>query len=440
MDRVPLIVKVCTSIVEERGLEIVGIYRVPGNNAAVTHLTELVNKPVDEWSKLEDGRWNDVNVVSSLLKSFFRKLPEPLFTFDLYQVFVEASKIEDTNIRLCALKRLARQHLPEPHFDTLHVLANHLCRVAEKSETNKMEVKNLAIVFGPTLVRTTDDNMLSMVTDMSHQCRIVESILSNKDWFFDSDESHDEAMTGDVDMDAVMNGLTGVGSLNGVAAQSSDALNEISNTVGSQSVLLSNLQKLEEAGKVGGSSKDVSAKDIVSGIISAANRKMLRAATAGGKSAKKESIESQTDGGKRVSEDQTSKSNHGSRRNSESVLQSAMAIAAAVPQLVVANTKDAKRSEKRSEAKCGPAPCPSFPIETYQGLDEATAERIKRFEDETKAMLMRSTRTEHSEICRTTSGKLRMPVDSRNNSPIYFFPLFFLSKKRTHTTHKEFCV
>ena len=44
MERVPHLVKVCTSIVEERGLEIVGIYRVPGNNAAVTHLTEAVNR------------------------------------------------------------------------------------------------------------------------------------------------------------------------------------------------------------------------------------------------------------------------------------------------------------------------------------------------------------------------------------------------------------
>ena len=55
----------------------------------------------------------------------------------------------------------------------------HLKRVVEHSSTNKMEARNLAIVFGPTLMRTADDNMVAMVTDMSHQCRIVESLLSH---------------------------------------------------------------------------------------------------------------------------------------------------------------------------------------------------------------------------------------------------------------------
>ena len=47
MDNVPLLVRICTSIVEQKGLEIVGIYRIPGNNAAVTNLTEMVNKGAD---------------------------------------------------------------------------------------------------------------------------------------------------------------------------------------------------------------------------------------------------------------------------------------------------------------------------------------------------------------------------------------------------------
>jgi len=49
-----------------------------------------------------------------------------------------------------------------------------------------MEVRNLAIVFGPTLVRSTIcDNMATMVTDMSDQCRIVESVLQHVSRFFD---------------------------------------------------------------------------------------------------------------------------------------------------------------------------------------------------------------------------------------------------------------
>jgi len=143
---VPYLVKVCCDIVNERGLEIVGIYRVPGNNAAVTYLTEQVNKGVQAFA-LDDHRWQDVNVVSSLLKSFFRKLPDPLFTMDMYSMFIEASKIDQPHRRLEELRRLVHD-LPDMHQETLRYVTQHLCNVAEHSSINKMEVRNLAIVFG----------------------------------------------------------------------------------------------------------------------------------------------------------------------------------------------------------------------------------------------------------------------------------------------------
>lgn len=46
-ETVPLLLELCTSIVEARGLEVIGIYRVPGNTAAVTSLTESINKGFD---------------------------------------------------------------------------------------------------------------------------------------------------------------------------------------------------------------------------------------------------------------------------------------------------------------------------------------------------------------------------------------------------------
>ena len=125
-----------------------------------------------------------------------------------------------------------------------------------------MEIRNLAIVFGPTLVRTTDDNMVSMVTDMSQQCRIIESLLSNWEYFFSDTED--------------------------VEVKEETCDENIVTGAGNQSIMLANLHKLEDAGKLSSPKGDVSAKDIVTSIISAANRKMLRAAV--GTKNKKESL------------------------------------------------------------------------------------------------------------------------------------------------------
>ena len=84
-EHVPLIVELGVGIVEARGLESVGVYRVPGNTAAVAALTESLNRGFDHLNR-QDPRWNDVNVISSLLKSFFRKLPDPLITSEVPSV------------------------------------------------------------------------------------------------------------------------------------------------------------------------------------------------------------------------------------------------------------------------------------------------------------------------------------------------------------------
>uniref|UniRef100_A0A673L849 Rho GTPase-activating protein 21-like n=1 Tax=Sinocyclocheilus rhinocerous TaxID=307959 RepID=A0A673L849_9TELE len=180
---VPLIVEVCCKLVEERGLEYTGIYRVPGNNAAISIMQEELNNKGMGDIDIQDDKWKDLNVISSLLKSFFRKLPEPLFTNERYADFIDANRIEDPVERLKVLKRLLHE-LPDHHYETLKFLSAHLKTVAENSEKNKMEPRNLAIVFGPTLVRTSEDNMTHMVTHMPDQYKIVETLIQHYDWFF----------------------------------------------------------------------------------------------------------------------------------------------------------------------------------------------------------------------------------------------------------------
>lgn len=193
-ENVPLIVEVCCKVVEERGLEYTGIYRVPGNNAAISSMQEELNSKGMSDIDIQEDKWRDLNVISSLLKSFFRKLPEPLFTNEKYADFIEASRIEDSVERLKELKRLIRE-LPVHHYETLKFLCAHLKRVSDNCEKNKMEPRNLAIVFGPTLVRTSEDNMTNMVNHMPDQCKIVENLIQQFDWFFADDGVEDPVTT-----------------------------------------------------------------------------------------------------------------------------------------------------------------------------------------------------------------------------------------------------
>lgn len=59
-----------------------------------------------------------------------------------------------------------------------------------------MEPRNLAIVFGPTLVRTSEDNMANMVNHMPDQCKIVENLIQQYDWFFTDECDEDPVVCG----------------------------------------------------------------------------------------------------------------------------------------------------------------------------------------------------------------------------------------------------
>ncbi|XP_070783162.1 rho GTPase-activating protein 23-like [Enoplosus armatus] len=256
---VPLIVEMCLGVVEATGLEYTGIYRVPGNNAMVSNLQEHLNKGMD--INTAEERWQDLNVISSLLKSFFRKLPEPLFTDDKYSDFIDANRIEDAEDRLKTMKKLIHD-LPDHYYHTLKFLVGHLKRVADHSERNKMEPRNLALVFGPTLVRTSEDNMTDMVTHMPDRYKIVETLILHHDWFFSNGEldKEEKAPEDKRDMQPVPNIdhlLSNIGRP-GMPGEASDSITSDS--------LKSKLSS--------GSKKDLNARDFLPmSIISAVTRK-----------------------------------------------------------------------------------------------------------------------------------------------------------------------
>ncbi|XP_069715485.1 rho GTPase-activating protein 12 isoform X7 [Phaenicophaeus curvirostris] len=169
---VPKFVKLCIEHVEEHGLDVDGIYRVSGNLAVIQKLRFAVNH--DEKLDLNDSKWEDIHVITGALKMFFRELPEPLFTYNHFNDFVNAIKQEPRQ-RVHAVKDLIKQ-LPKPNQDTMQVLFRHLKRVVENGEKNRMTYQSVAIVFGPTLLKPEKETG-NIAVHTVYQNQIVELIL-----------------------------------------------------------------------------------------------------------------------------------------------------------------------------------------------------------------------------------------------------------------------
>uniref|UniRef100_H3DAA7 Rho GTPase activating protein 27 n=1 Tax=Tetraodon nigroviridis TaxID=99883 RepID=H3DAA7_TETNG len=176
---VPRFVEKCIRAVEKReGLDIDGLYRVSGNLAVIQ---KLRYKADHEELDLEDGQWEDVHVITGALKLFFRELPEPLFPYSQFNKFVSAIRNPDYNKKLSSIYELVTS-LPAANHDTMKLLFGHLRRVIQYGDNNRMTVQNVAIVFGPTLLRPEMETQ--NIAHMVFQNQIVEFILNEYDRLF----------------------------------------------------------------------------------------------------------------------------------------------------------------------------------------------------------------------------------------------------------------
>ncbi|XP_041365874.1 rac GTPase-activating protein 1-like [Gigantopelta aegis] len=144
---IPGLVVHCVNEIESRGLDEVGIYRVPGSDKEVKELKEkfLKKKGTPNLANI-----SDIHVVCSCLKDFLRSLKEPLITYGLWREFVNAAERQNQQEAIDLICKAVIK-LPVANRDTLAFLILHLQRVAESPKC-KMPGGNLANIFGPTIV------------------------------------------------------------------------------------------------------------------------------------------------------------------------------------------------------------------------------------------------------------------------------------------------
>ncbi|XP_001604462.2 rho GTPase-activating protein 1 [Nasonia vitripennis] len=155
-DPIPPIVRQCVEFLDTPdALETEGIFRRSANVAVVKELQSKCNQglPVDFQG--------DAHIAAVLLKTFLRELEEPLMTYELYDEITQFQTLSKDE-RPRRVKILILEKLPEDNYQLLKYIVQFLSRVMDRCDLNKMTSSNLAVVFGPNLVRAPPSRGMSL--------------------------------------------------------------------------------------------------------------------------------------------------------------------------------------------------------------------------------------------------------------------------------------
>ncbi|XP_069680468.1 rho GTPase-activating protein 26 isoform X2 [Periplaneta americana] len=177
-------VKRCIEVLENRGLEEQGLYRVVGVSSKVSKLLTmgLDRRKADKMNALEDQFEWESKTITSALKTYLRNLPEPLMTFRYHNGFIAAAKQETRALRVNDVHTLVHR-LPQQNRDMLDIIIKHLQNVAAKSDKNLMTVSNLGVCFGPTLLRPEEETVAAIM-DIKFCNVVVEILIENYEKIF----------------------------------------------------------------------------------------------------------------------------------------------------------------------------------------------------------------------------------------------------------------
>ncbi|KAM8898710.1 rho GTPase-activating protein 31 [Spinachia spinachia] len=185
---VPQVLKKCAEFIEEHGI-VDGIYRLSGVTSNIQRLRqEFCCEACPDLTK--EVYLQDIHCVGSLCKLFFRELPNPLLTYELYSKFTEVVSVQGDHERVLHIRGVIKE-LPTPHFRTLEYLTKHLAHLATVSTQTNMHTRNLALVWAPNLLRSKDveascNNGHMAFQEVRIQQSVVEFILNHTEEIFNN--------------------------------------------------------------------------------------------------------------------------------------------------------------------------------------------------------------------------------------------------------------
>ncbi|KAL2808688.1 hypothetical protein BJX63DRAFT_23819 [Aspergillus granulosus] len=146
----PAVVYRCLEYLKAKGAQSEeGIFRLSGSNVVVKALRERFNTEGDV-DFLAGDQYYDVHAVASLFKQYLRELPSTVLTRELHIEFLRVLDFNEKHKKIAAFNSLVYR-LPKPNLTLLRALVQFLIVIVNNSDVNKMTVRNVGIVFAPTL-------------------------------------------------------------------------------------------------------------------------------------------------------------------------------------------------------------------------------------------------------------------------------------------------
>jgi len=181
---IPTIITKCISLLDSKGYDTEGIFRIPGRTMMINEYKEKFDKEED--TSLEPLA-DDIHTVAGILKLYFRELPEPLCPYEFYDMFLGAVTISDEQTRCKQIKKVLK-FLPKIYYKVIAYLVGYLWRLSSHQDKNKMTPNNLAIVFAPSLLKPQNQSLQTQVEDSPYAVSFLKTLIEHHDYFFNKDD------------------------------------------------------------------------------------------------------------------------------------------------------------------------------------------------------------------------------------------------------------
>ncbi|XP_067993445.1 protein FAM13A isoform X2 [Melanerpes formicivorus] len=142
---IPIVVWNIVEYLTQHGMTQEGLFRVNGSMKMV----EQLRLQYERGEEVELGKDGDVYSAASLLKLFLRELPDGIITSALHPRFIQLYQDTRNDMQKESNLKELLQELPDAHYCLLKYLCQFLIKVAEHHVENRMNLCNLATVFGP---------------------------------------------------------------------------------------------------------------------------------------------------------------------------------------------------------------------------------------------------------------------------------------------------